>query len=350
METTVTSNWTPDNHNIIGPPQRKKPATRGFGRKSSRSATLTDRNQTQGAPEVPRVNQKHGRPNLVNSLGQALFTRESDGKLVYLECCVPGCGKTSFNTIHSLMCHVANPLSHGLKGFLQNSTHAIEVCARVAPGQDNGRDAYTNPNQATMTVDGVGSPALEGGARKVVATSDTQIDEEVNLRGVERGYRLSPTIRRSTRLKCRAEQAAETFEGLLSSDSDNESALGHYTSSGILDGCHERNNSWLKEQGVPIEGRAVEESLAVGILDPVLSKAARTVEGLLILDDTESYHIRSQDRFRTPKFSPINPAASPPHFQFISNGVLNCKRYPSEPLSSPTLPPLKRHCHASKSV
>ena len=66
-----------------------------------------------------------------------MFFRPSDGRLVYLSCCVLGCGKEYFRTVTSLMHHVSNMKNHGIgKGFLQNHSHAIEVCGRLPPDQE----------------------------------------------------------------------------------------------------------------------------------------------------------------------------------------------------------------------
>ena len=56
--------------------------------------------------------------------------------LVYLECPLDGCSKTSFKTVHALMCHVSDLRGHNKKKVLQSQRHAIEICGRIAPGQD----------------------------------------------------------------------------------------------------------------------------------------------------------------------------------------------------------------------
>lgn len=69
-----------------------------------------------------------------DSRGRSLYLRPSDGELVYLECCVAGCGKTNFKNIRSIMCHVSDMRIHGGgKGFFRDHAHVIEVCGKLPP-------------------------------------------------------------------------------------------------------------------------------------------------------------------------------------------------------------------------
>ena len=84
----------------------------------------------------PRKSNLNGKslPYGYDCRGRPLYIRPSDGELVYLECCVPGCGMTNFKSISSLMRHTSDMRKHSIgKGFFKDHTHAIEVCGRIAP-------------------------------------------------------------------------------------------------------------------------------------------------------------------------------------------------------------------------
>lgn len=81
---------------------------------------------------------RFGLPTTHDSQGRSLYTRSSDGKLVYLRCSVTGCGRATFNTVLALRRHICNP-THSHKFFISND-HAIEVCGEVAPGQEDFHD------------------------------------------------------------------------------------------------------------------------------------------------------------------------------------------------------------------
>lgn len=69
-----------------------------------------------------------------DSRGRSLYLRPSDGQLVYLECYFPGCGRTDFKNIRSIMRHVSDMRIHGGgKGSFRNHAHVIEVCGKLPP-------------------------------------------------------------------------------------------------------------------------------------------------------------------------------------------------------------------------
>lgn len=76
-----------------------------------------------------------------DSRGRSLYLRPSDGQLVYLGCCFPGCGRTDFKNIRSIMRHVSDMRTHGGgKGFFRNHAHVIEVCGKLPDGQQALRE------------------------------------------------------------------------------------------------------------------------------------------------------------------------------------------------------------------
>ena len=78
-----------------------------------------------------------GYPTGHDSQGRSLYTRQSDRKLVYLNCYVAGCPRTSFETVEALRRHVSHPLHHHkIVGEFTSNEHAIELCGEVAPGQE----------------------------------------------------------------------------------------------------------------------------------------------------------------------------------------------------------------------
>ena len=87
----------------------------------------------------PRKSNLNGKsfPHGYDYRARPLYIRPSDGKSVYLECCVPGCGKTNFKSISSLMRHTSDMRKHSIgKGFFKDHTHAIKIYGMVAPRQE----------------------------------------------------------------------------------------------------------------------------------------------------------------------------------------------------------------------
>lgn len=85
-----------------------------------------------------------------DSRGRSLYFRPSDGRLVYLECCFPDCGKTNFKTIRSMMLHVSGMRNHHVgKGFFKNHAHVIELCGKL-PSE---RQALTGGEEEHRLID-----------------------------------------------------------------------------------------------------------------------------------------------------------------------------------------------------
>jgi hypothetical protein len=69
--------------------------------------------------------ERHGRPATYDPAGRALWKRSSDGRLVYLECPAPGCGKSDFVTLHGFMCHLTKKHKDRSMG---SQSRALDLC------------------------------------------------------------------------------------------------------------------------------------------------------------------------------------------------------------------------------
>ena len=99
------------------------------------SKTKVKRSDGTTIPSTSSGHKERGPPTAQDSQGRYLFTRPSDGKLVYLQCCVTGCGRTKFPNARALRNHVSSPVGlHKIMGLITSNTQAIEVCGQVAPG------------------------------------------------------------------------------------------------------------------------------------------------------------------------------------------------------------------------
>lgn len=72
--------------------------------------------------------ERHGRPASYDPNGRALWKRPSDGQLVYLDCPMPGCGKSDFVTLHGFMCHLTKKHKNRSLG---SQSRALELCGTV---------------------------------------------------------------------------------------------------------------------------------------------------------------------------------------------------------------------------
>ena len=192
-----------------------------------------------------------GPPTARDSQGRDLFTRPSDGKLVYLHCCVPGCARSDFSNARALRSHVCSPLGlHKFLGLIKSNSHAIEVCGKVAPGQDgllnNARDQqFGATSVANMTPVGIlpspptgsdedqsqskANPRPIPGAGAKCSVTLNNILEPIKVQDLSGAYRTRSSNHRSQmESKTRAEEAADIFHGFTSSDSEdsNESEYG----------------------------------------------------------------------------------------------------------------------------
>lgn len=166
-------------------------ASKDSGHKRKRSLGLPrGKPPGPGHTRGPRPDdRRHGHPTAYDSLGRPLFDRPSDGKLVYLQCDVPGCGVYGFKTVHGLMTHLSRPFQrggHSLKRFW-TQIEAVERCGRspnepvhgiLSPSEDNDGDSVKTDNedhftQAASPTSRLVSPAVIDVSRRGSAVSAT---------------------------------------------------------------------------------------------------------------------------------------------------------------------------------
>lgn len=182
----------------------------------------------------------YGLPSARDSQGRDLFTRPSDGKLVYLLCCVPNCGKANFPNALALRNHVCAPGGlHKIKGLIKSNAEAIEVCGQVAPGQEESSTTARDqafeaaPVANTTLADALLSHPADSDEyqhqSKAWSWSNTDTEPEAGsgmerfkAQDVGRAYRTRSSYNGDrTGSRTRAEEAAEVFDGFMSSDSED---------------------------------------------------------------------------------------------------------------------------------
>ncbi len=192
---------------------------------------LTKKNANQQKKQYP------GTPTARDSQGNPLFTRPSDGKLVYLYCCVTGCERVHFPNVRALRQHVSAAEGyHKLLAYFNSNDHAIEICGRVAPGQEGVEEDVNNHHAevAPMTKklrngvltstatdsDDDAAPGQPSGSRTSVSSIvQSSTSAETNrAKAQNRAYRATPIQTRS-----RAQTHTNTFEGYLSEDPEDSS-------------------------------------------------------------------------------------------------------------------------------
>ena len=176
-----------------------------------------------------------GLPVSHDSQSRALYTRPSDGKLVYLQCYVAGCERTVFETVIALRKHVCDLGGrHKMQGIFTDNSQAIEICGIAAPGQE-------------ILVSKPGLPSVEPAPIAVMAApvtapsmSESSIEffqEGILKSGYDRSFSLtsgtlmnsdsgwkSPGAKGSqgSLVITRAQKAAEQYECSSSSDYEDE--------------------------------------------------------------------------------------------------------------------------------
>lgn len=213
-----------------------------------------NRSKTQGHRPISKAalqqnyHKRNGPATAHDSQGRALFTRISDGKLVYLRCCVAGCEKTTFNfaTIQTLRKHISSVEGrHKLKGKFIGHDHAVEVCGRVAPGQE---DFHIGAGGQTDEIAPVANTAHTGRLKPLVPSSggyghercasfgsitDTMVDSSdenwsmrsapASVRDLGKTYRASSTYRQGgPGSRTGAQLANATFLTSVTEDEDEE--------------------------------------------------------------------------------------------------------------------------------
>lgn len=157
-----------------------------------------------------------------------------------------GCDrKTDFETVEALRNHISHPTyRHKLEGVFTSNDQAIELCGKVAPGQE-GFDTVPNVRSnvvapvANMTRSGFLTPETSSsgsydsdiGARFGATTqASAHLDgrsstpsaahEASDLGFIYRTLSAHPGT--STNMRTRAQQAAKVFDGYLSSESESD--------------------------------------------------------------------------------------------------------------------------------
>lgn len=210
----------------------------------TRSKTKAKRSASKAVPSSSSGRRDSGPPTARDRQGRELFTRSSDGKLVYLHCCVPGCGRTDFPNARALRSHLCSPVGlPKILGLITSNFHAIEVCGQVAPGQDalstTARDQPFGPAPvANMTPSGIlpspptGSDEHDSQSKASSrSTSDAEAKSGVTLNNTLESFKVQDLGRvyrtkssnhgGQKKSRTRAEEAAEVFHGFTSSDSED---------------------------------------------------------------------------------------------------------------------------------
>ena len=173
---------------------------------TTRSKAKSRRAASKTKPQ-PKIDHK-GLPTAHDSQGNALWTRPSDGKLVYLNCPMEGCDRTSFINILAFRNHMSHAEGlHKLKQFSKSNDHAIETYGIVAPGQEGPMDNFNVPPVS------IAPPASMRSVGVLTPTASGSDDETAS--GLPLGSQTSLETR------SRAQQAAQEFGGYLSEESDD---------------------------------------------------------------------------------------------------------------------------------
>ena len=176
-----------------------------------------------------------GLPTARDSQGNALWTRPSDGKLVYLNCPMEDCDRTSFINILAFRNHMSHAEGlHKLKRFSKSNDHAIETYGILAPGQEGPMGNVNVPTisvapPAKMRSVGVLTPTASGSDDET--SSGLPLGSQTSVGSMGRSSTSSEAHRvkqlgrayQSTSLqtRSRAQQAAQEFDGYLSEESDD---------------------------------------------------------------------------------------------------------------------------------
>ena len=210
----------------------------------TRSKPRVKRSAHKTVPSPSSGRKDYGLPTTQDRQGKNLFTRPSDGKMVYLYCCVPGCEKANFPNALALRNHVCSPGGlHKIKGLFTSNTQAIEVCGRFTSSQEIPLTTETNQPFGAAAI----ANTTRGGVLSLspndlneyhlrskessLSSSDTGAHHSATLsktldpskaQGLGRAYRTrSVHDDRRTEPRTRAEEAADVFDGFMSSDSED---------------------------------------------------------------------------------------------------------------------------------
>ncbi|KAL1975810.1 hypothetical protein VTN31DRAFT_4202 [Thermomyces dupontii] len=144
--------------------------------------------------------ERHGRPATYDPAGRALWKRPSDGRLVYLDCPVPGCGKSDFVTLHGFMCHLTKKHKNRTLG---SQSRALEMCGTVYdPNAPRPQRSSEQPTPDDGSRAGSEHAAADDDAESAAASSPPVDDEEASAPQTEPNKSesafTSPTVRQTS--------------------------------------------------------------------------------------------------------------------------------------------------------
>ena len=214
------------------PRQTLRPLNVGNG-PAMRSKAKGRRTASKSKPQS-KIDHK-GLPTAHDGQGNALWTRPSDGKLVYLNCPIEGCDRTSFLHILAFRNHMSHPDGlHKLKQFSKSNDHAIETYGIVAPGQERPMNNVNLPpvsvaSPTSMRRVDVLTPTASGSDDETA--SGLPLGSQISVGSIERSSTSSEAhrvkqLRRAhqaigVQTRSRAQKAAQEFDRDLSEESDD---------------------------------------------------------------------------------------------------------------------------------
>ena len=142
--------------------------------------------------------------------GLALFKRW-DGRLVYLQCCILGCGRMGFKTVKSLSMHIsrrgAHIVSFDTKGLYKSNAEAIEQCGQPVDEKDA---TPSSQDSSAMTNASLGMTKENVSVRTTSKRSGTQSLDNSSAPEDENSDEDGPSILQTRRLRAkRCEQRSQ---------------------------------------------------------------------------------------------------------------------------------------------
>ena len=210
-----------------------------------------------------------------------------------------------------------------MNGMFTSNDHAIEVCGQVAPGQEDFHDDTVlqplraaevfmrtgNLTPATMDTENERAPHIVPGLDTLVDSDrhSTTSQEATRVKDLGRAYRTSTTQKGGeTEIRTRAQQAAQQFDGFLSSDSedsysDEDEITGQITADKIDQ--HRAAKGKVNPSSRPITGRELfdmcaeigrqnTETLAQEVMDQVVKEECH---------ESPSLFLEQADEYPSPK-------------------------------------------------
>lgn len=209
-------------------------------RPSKVKAGPTTRSKAKGGRTASKSNAQSkvdpkGLPAAHDGQGNALWTRPSDGKLVYLNCPIGGCHRTKFINVLAFRNHMSHVEgTHKLKRFSRSNNHAVETYGIVAPGQEDPLDDFNEPPvsvvpTANMRSAGVLTPNTPGSDDQTACGLPVGLQTPVGSVGCSSTSSAAHRLKQlgiacpgtTVQARSRAQQAAQVFDGFLSDESDD---------------------------------------------------------------------------------------------------------------------------------